>query len=132
MDLSLSTRTEGDRTIVSVGGELAETEGLRGYDAMHLAAALAIGAEILSSADDDLCDAAARRQTRRVGMYHFEIVEPERRIVIAGIVFHKRQLKPAHRPVIPPFSRTLLSESRAGRRQRTRLHHPLTSIDFHG
>jgi predicted nucleic acid-binding protein len=41
--------------------ELAELEGLRGYDAVHLAAALTVGAAVLTSADDALCEAAARR-----------------------------------------------------------------------
>lgn len=41
--------------------QLAEEEGLRGYDAVHLAAALAVEATVLSSADTDLCDAAERR-----------------------------------------------------------------------
>jgi len=41
--------------------QLAEEESLRGYDAVHLAAALAVEATVLSSADTDLCDAAERR-----------------------------------------------------------------------
>lgn len=39
---------------------LAEDEHLRGYDAVHLAAALKVRATVLSSADTDLCDAATR------------------------------------------------------------------------
>lgn len=50
--------TEG---LVGAAGDLAEDEGLRGYDAIHLAAALQIGADLLTSADTDLCAAAARR-----------------------------------------------------------------------
>lgn len=40
--------------------DLAEQEALRGYDAIHLAAALAAEVDVLTSADRDLCDAAAR------------------------------------------------------------------------
>lgn len=47
--------------LVADAAELAAHEGLRGYDAVHLAAALALGATVLSSADTALCDAAARR-----------------------------------------------------------------------
>lgn len=55
-------------TIVEITAELiddaaglAEAESLRGYDAVHLAAALTVGAAVLTSADSDLCDAAQRR-----------------------------------------------------------------------
>jgi len=41
--------------------DVAEAEHLRGYDAVHLAAALTIGAHVFSSADATLCAAAARR-----------------------------------------------------------------------
>lgn len=58
----------GDLHIVSVtdelvasAAELADLEGLRGYDAVHLAAALTLEATVLSSADTDLCAAATRR-----------------------------------------------------------------------
>ncbi len=47
--------------LVSAAAELADVERLRGYDAVHLAAALEIGATVLSSADTDLCAAAERR-----------------------------------------------------------------------
>ena len=50
--------TEG---LVDTAGDLAEQEGLRGYDAVHLAAALQIGADLLTSADSELCAAAGRR-----------------------------------------------------------------------
>ncbi len=50
--------TEG---LVDAAGDLAEQERLRGYDAIHLAAALQIGADLLTSADSDLCAAATRR-----------------------------------------------------------------------
>ena len=46
--------------LVSRAAELAERERLRGYDAIHLAAALLIGADVLASADVELCAAAAR------------------------------------------------------------------------
>lgn len=47
--------------LLVLAAELAESEGLRGYDAVHLAAALVVGATVLSSADTDLCAAAERR-----------------------------------------------------------------------
>ena len=47
--------------LVASAGELADAEGLRGYDAVHLAAALTIEATVLSSADAALCAAASRR-----------------------------------------------------------------------
>jgi uncharacterized protein len=46
--------------LVDRAANLAEDEGLRGYDAVHLAAALHLGASVLTSADEALCDAAAR------------------------------------------------------------------------
>ncbi|NOX29143.1 MAG: type II toxin-antitoxin system VapC family toxin [Actinobacteria bacterium] len=58
----------GDLFLVEVGAELiaeasdlVETEALRGYDAVHLAAALRIGASVFTSSDSASCDAAARR-----------------------------------------------------------------------
>lgn len=47
--------------LVSTAAELAAAESLRGYDAVHLAAALEIGATVFSSADSALCAAASRR-----------------------------------------------------------------------
>jgi predicted nucleic acid-binding protein len=47
--------------LVASAAELADDEGLRGYDAVHLAAALTVEATVLSSADTALCAAAARR-----------------------------------------------------------------------
>ena len=47
--------------LVAAAAELAEVEQLRGYDAVHLAAAFTVGARVFSSADTALCDAAARR-----------------------------------------------------------------------
>lgn len=47
--------------LVASAAELADDEGLRGYDAVHLAAALTVEATVLSSADSALCAAAARR-----------------------------------------------------------------------
>ena len=46
--------------LIGQAAELAESEMLRGYDAVHLAAALTIGAEVLTSADIALCAAAER------------------------------------------------------------------------
>ena len=47
--------------LIGAAAELAEAEGLRGYDAVHLAGALLVEAEVLTSADAALCDAAGRR-----------------------------------------------------------------------
>lgn len=56
-DLHLAEVT-GD--LITRAAELAEGEALRGYDAVHLAAALHLEAGVLTSADDALCEAAAR------------------------------------------------------------------------
>ena len=40
-------------------------------------------------------------QAGRVGMDAAKVVEPELLVVVAGIVFNKRQLRPAHGPVVP-------------------------------
>lgn len=50
--------------LVAIAADLAEEEALRGYDAVHLAAALAVGAHVLTSSDSALCDAAERRGLR--------------------------------------------------------------------
>jgi predicted nucleic acid-binding protein len=47
--------------LIGDAADVAEQEGLRGYDALHLAAALTIEAQVLTSADSVLCDAASRR-----------------------------------------------------------------------
>jgi uncharacterized protein len=47
--------------LITAAADLAEAENLRGYDAVHLASALLVGAEILTSADDALCEAAFGR-----------------------------------------------------------------------
>ena len=50
-----------DRPLAREAGELAERHGLRGYDAVHLASALALGAgTTLVSWDQDLRHAAAQ------------------------------------------------------------------------
>ena len=56
-DLHLAAVTDD---LIALAANLAETEGLRGYDAVHLAAALQLGASVLTSADEALCDAAGR------------------------------------------------------------------------
>lgn len=47
--------------VVRAAGDLAEQEGLRGYDAVHLAAALEVPATVLAAADTQLLRAAQRR-----------------------------------------------------------------------
>ncbi len=49
---------EVDGDLVQAAAELAERHGLRGYDAVHLAAALLVGADVFTSADRLLCNAA--------------------------------------------------------------------------
>lgn len=47
--------------LIHAAGDLAESEKLRGYDAIHLAAGLASGAGVFASADDRLLAAARKR-----------------------------------------------------------------------
>ena len=47
--------------LIVAAGELAEQEALRAYDAVHLAAALSLETDVISSADLELCNAASRR-----------------------------------------------------------------------
>jgi predicted nucleic acid-binding protein len=49
-----------DDRLIDHAGHLAEQEALRGNDALHLAAALALHADVLTSTDADLCDAGRR------------------------------------------------------------------------
>jgi predicted nucleic acid-binding protein len=56
-------------TIVSINDDLmekvavlAEQDALRGYDAVHLVAAMTVGATVMSSADVALCEAASRQR----------------------------------------------------------------------
>jgi len=48
--------------VVLAAGDLAEVEGLRGYDAVHLAAAIAANVAVFAGADDELLAAARRRR----------------------------------------------------------------------
>lgn len=57
-ELSIVEVTE---QLITDAAELAEQEALRGDDAVHLASALMIGADLVTSADEALCEAAARR-----------------------------------------------------------------------
>jgi predicted nucleic acid-binding protein len=50
---------EIDDELMRLAGDLATTHGLRGYDAVHLAAAHLVGANVFSSADRRLCEAAS-------------------------------------------------------------------------
>jgi hypothetical protein len=47
--------------------------------------------------------ASAGAQARGIRLRALEVVEPEIQIVLARIVFHQRQLRPAHGPVEPAF-----------------------------
>lgn len=55
------TIVEVTEDLIADAADLAENESLRGYDAVHLAAALTVEATVLTSADTALCDAAERR-----------------------------------------------------------------------
>lgn len=55
------TIVEVTEELISDAADLAEDEALRGYDAVHLAAALTVEATVLTSADTAMCDAAERR-----------------------------------------------------------------------
>lgn len=48
--------------IVHAAGDLADDEGLRGYDAVHLASAIAAQATVVATADTRLLEAARRRR----------------------------------------------------------------------
>lgn len=50
---------EIDEDLMRLAGDLATTHSLRGYDAVHLAAAHLVGADVFSSADRRLCAAAS-------------------------------------------------------------------------
>jgi predicted nucleic acid-binding protein len=52
---------EVDAALAADAGDLAELETLRGYDAVHLAAALTVECDVLVCGDDDLCAAGLRR-----------------------------------------------------------------------
>ena len=54
-------RLQLTETLVARAGDLAWEHGLRGYDAVHLAAAITVGATVFSSADATLCTAASRQ-----------------------------------------------------------------------
>ena len=57
--LSQLSVVEVDEDLMRLAGDLATAHGLRGYDAVHLAAAHLVGAEVFSSADRRLCEAAS-------------------------------------------------------------------------
>ena len=50
--------------VVGHASDLAEKHGLRGYDAVHLAGAKLVNADLLTSADEALCQAAANEGIR--------------------------------------------------------------------
>ena len=50
---------EIDEVLMRLAGDLATAHGLRGYDAVHLAAAHLVGADVFSSADRRLCASAS-------------------------------------------------------------------------
>jgi len=48
-----------DEALMRLAGDLASEHALRGVDAVHLAAAVRIGADVFSSADGHLCTSAS-------------------------------------------------------------------------
>lgn len=52
---------DADEDLVRVAGDLAELHALRGYDAVHLAAALRVAASIMATSDRRLIAAAGAR-----------------------------------------------------------------------
>ena len=48
--------------VVIAAGDLAEVEGLRGYDAVHLAAVIAAKVTVVATVDNELLEAARRRR----------------------------------------------------------------------
>jgi len=50
-----------DTALMRAAGDIAELDGLRGYDAVHLAAAVAVRATVVASADRQLIRAARNR-----------------------------------------------------------------------
>ena len=52
---------EVTEALIVDAADLAEAEALRGYDALHLAAAVTVEATVFTSADSELCAAAQRR-----------------------------------------------------------------------
>lgn len=52
---------EVTQDLITAAADLAEADGLRGYDAVHLGATLRVEASILTSADPALCEAAGHR-----------------------------------------------------------------------
>ncbi len=55
---------EVSEALIVGAADLAEAEALRGYGAVHLAAAVTVGATVFASADSELCAAAQRRSAR--------------------------------------------------------------------
>jgi uncharacterized protein len=55
------TIVEITEDLIVDAAEMAEQEALRGYDAVHLAAALTVEADLITSATVALCDMAGRR-----------------------------------------------------------------------
>ena len=66
-DLHLVDVTEN---LIESAARLAETESLRGDDAVHLASALLVDAAVLTSADRDLCEAAERQGLHTANPLH--------------------------------------------------------------
>jgi uncharacterized protein len=63
---------EVDRALLVRAGDVAEAQGLRGFDAVQLTAALVSGCDLFVSADRELCAAAGRVQLSVVDLDQVE------------------------------------------------------------
>jgi predicted nucleic acid-binding protein len=61
-----------DRILLARAGDVAEAEGLRGFDAVQLTAALISGCDLFVAADRRLCEAARRLQLQVVDLDQVE------------------------------------------------------------
>jgi hypothetical protein len=79
----------------------------------HFTEAVAVAEKLTAVMEGDFSwierHAAAGGQAGCVGVYTMEIIEPESGIVLAGIVFYKGQLHPAHGASVPLGSLDWLS-----------------------
>jgi predicted nucleic acid-binding protein len=63
---------EVDRALLARAGDIAEAQGLRGFDAVQLTSAIVSGCDLFASADRELCAAAGRVQLQVVDLDQVE------------------------------------------------------------
>ena len=103
----------------------------------HLAEGIGVAEELAAVVERDLGGvegyAAAGAEAGRVAVGALEIVEPELRVVIAGVVFDEGDLGPAHGAVIPLRFASLGGErGSGGRGQKGGVADEISSCGFHG